>query len=245
MADEALLDNLSAVLQNDIASFAMSANTAGASRALRRLNAVACYFPPFLALLVEPWQERTDPEFATTLLHCARVHLYARVLDDALDENLPIDRQHLLRMQPLFWRTVFALGACYPALQEPCAALIAETVQAVAQDGRQARPKDWGAKNHHLLLAPLLLSGNNDAFRAAQPGLSGLIAVAQACEEREQGELARRHMPGAVLACLPGWLDAQAVASLARHGWQSAARRLLRDGRGLLDSLEYQYTGSV
>ena len=92
---------------------------------------------------------------------------------DAIDENLPIHRQNLLHVQPLYWHTFYSLGARYPDLNQHSQSLIIETVAAVAEDDKHANPNCWGAKNHHLLLAPLLLSGHNEAWPLPKPKMNG------------------------------------------------------------------------
>jgi hypothetical protein len=240
MRDAALLETLRAALHAAVDDFVVADNSGSAGRSQRRLRDVAEYSPAFLALLGEPWMTSTDAAVSDTLLQCAYLHLYARVLDDALDENLPVDRLHLLRIQPLFWRAVYGLGARYPALLNPSAALIGDTVLAISADDCAAAPRYWGSKNHHLLLAPLLLSGDDAAYRAVRPGLSSMIAMAQALDEMAQGAMLSRELAQAILDSLPAWLEADQVAALERYGWHGAAQRLLRDGRVLLQKLEQQ-----
>ncbi len=240
MRDAALLETLRVALHVAVDNFAVDSGSGSAARSQRRLRDVAEHSPAFLSLLSEPWIDSTDPAVTDTLLQCAYLHLYARVLDDALDENLPCDRQHLLRVQPLFWRAAYGLGGRYPTLLEASTALIGDTVLAVSQDDSAPAPHHWGGKNHHLLLAPLLLSGDDAAYRAARPGLSSMIAVAQALDEMAQGAMLSPDLASAILASLPAWLDARQVAALERHGWHGAARRLLRDGRILLEKLKHQ-----
>ena len=236
-------EQLRVALFADVAACAVAADNSSARRAVHRLHEVAQHAPAFMCMLAEPWLAPADADadaqaVARVLLPCARIHLYARALDDALDENLPHDRLHLLRMQPVFWRAVYALGSHAHDLADASAALILETVDAVARDDRLSMPDCWGAKNHHLLLAPLMLSADSAAYRAARPGLSAMIAVSQALDELRQGALLKPALAGRMLAMLPTWLDASAVAALARHGWSGAARRLLHDGRTLLQQLQ-------
>lgn len=240
MREDPLLAQLRSALHADVAEFQLPAEGAGAGRAVRRLRDVAEHSPGFLALLVEPWLNTADADVAETMLHCARVHLYARVLDDALDENLPHDRQHLLGAQPLLWRATYALGCRYPDLLEASLALIADTVRAVSLDDRSPAPIHWGAKNHHLLLGPLLLSGADAVYQAVRPGLSNMIAVSQALNEVGQGAICQGKLASAILASLPDWLNEHSLQALHRHGWQAAAQRLLRDGRILMQKLEQQ-----
>ena len=167
---DTFIDALQDRLRADIEQIHVSDGSSTARSAERRLQAVAEHSPAFIALLAEPWLgSDATPQTLRTLEHCARVHLYARILDDALDENLPIYRNNLLRAQALHWEAVQGLSACTPApLAQQAVQLIAETVAAVQVDNQQRTPLQWGAKNHHLLLSPLLLSGNSLAvgFRA-------------------------------------------------------------------------------
>jgi hypothetical protein len=187
-----------------------------------------------MKILAEPLFGTVGEDVGTTFLACARVHLYARVLDDALDENLPLDRRNLLRIQPLFWHAVHVLGAQYPGQAQAAAALIQTTVEAVERDAAAPRPAEWGRKNFHLLLLPLLLSGDSTAYRKALPGLDAVIALAQAHEEAEQGRLGTPGVRAALAACLTQWLEPDHVDALQRHGWGSAASRLVSDGAALL-----------
>lgn len=210
-----------------------------AQRANHRLCDVAANFPPFLSLLTEPWLlEPISADTRNTLIHCGHIHLYARILDDAIDENLPVYRQNLLRAQPMLWRSVQALGVRYPDMQCASEALIAEAVHAVTEDDRGPSPRHWGAKNHHLLLAPLLLSGDDSAYGAAKTGLSGLIALSQAGDEWSQGVIQSGRTIDALLRCFPIWLAEPSIVALRQHGWHGAAHRLLHDGQELLGMIQ-------
>ncbi|MGZ5177603.1 MAG: hypothetical protein ACXWCW_26055, partial [Burkholderiales bacterium] len=232
---ELLIRELSEHLQRDIEALGTMPDTPTGHRTARRLSDVADHAPGFMSLLVEPLVAQADrAQVMPTLLECARVHLYARVLDDALDDNLPLDRRNLLRIQPRFWRAVYTLGARHPEQLATSLSLVEATVEAVETDDRRASPAEWGRKNFHLLLAPLLLSGESPAYRSALPGLSALIAVAQACEEVEQGALRQSMVRDKLTHCLVQWLDADLVGALQQFGWQGAAERLVADGEALL-----------
>lgn len=224
-------------LQSEITQLALPIHDAIARRAQQRLQRIAEHFPAFALCLIEPWIAELDQEGYECVLACAKVHLYARILDDALDENLPIYRLSLLRIQPSYWQACSLLGARYPQWLTPMQALIAETVQAVECDDRQTHPQRWGVKNHHLLLAPLLLSNHSPAYQAARAGLSALIALVQAGDEWEQGVLRQPSLAQALLTQLPVWLDPAQVGALYNHGWQQAVQRLLHDSEALLRRL--------
>ncbi|WP_306393750.1 hypothetical protein [Telluria beijingensis] len=232
--DDSLAARLEASLRRDIAQLGAMPDSAVGRRAGRRMLDVATHAPAFLCLLVEPLLEGDSAARLATLEDCARVHLYARVLDDALDENLPLDRRNLLRIQPQYWRAVYSLGARHPAHAAGAAALVEDTVAAVAIDDAAATPGEWGRKNAHLLLAPLLLSGDSAAWRAAAPGLLALLALDQAGDELAQGRLVTSGPRAELAACLEHWLDPAAIEALRRHGWRQAAARLLHDGAALL-----------
>jgi len=239
MVDAAFWPWLRSELADDVAAIADPADSPSARRAVGRLHAVLEQFPDFLALLVEPW-EPVDASLCEVVLDCARIHLYARVLDDALDENLPVNRRHLLRAQPLFWRAVYGIGSRYPALSSSAGALISVTTGAVARDDLAADPDSWGRKNLHLLLAPMLLAEDAPSYRAASAGLTSLIGLAQAREEAQQGALRDPAVRQSLLQVLPQWLDPAVLETMHQHGWTRAAARLLHDGQALMRSMDKQ-----
>lgn len=239
--DEALIADLRQQLRADIERIHQPDGSEIARRAARRLELVAEHSPAFICLLAEPWLRPGITERQRNLLtDCARIHLYARALDDAIDEADPVYRLNLLRAQPLFWQLVQRIGA---TVSEPVAqqavALIEETVAAVQIDDRQRNPDFWGAKNHHLLLIPLLLSGDSPAYRDCRAGLSTLIALVQAGDEWRQGEFDSdsERLQADFFAFLTACLDVGQLESLARQGWQGAAERIVWNARQLLDSL--------
>ncbi len=230
---------LSDQLSADIQKIQPQAEGATARRALRRLQAVAEHFPAFLLLLAEPWiEEAISGHTQAVLVHCARIHLYARILDDALDENLPIYRHNLLRAQTLLWQSAQALCSGEAGLDAEALRLIGDTVNAVQSDDKQRSPAHWGAKNHHLLLAPLLLSGHSQAYQCCRPGLSTLIALVQAGDEWRQGEMLADEVRGEFLSRVPDMLEAESLASLRTHGWPGAAERIVWETRQLLNMLQ-------
>ena len=233
-----LVDHLRDALLADLVALGNFGSGSIARRTRERFTAVAESFPPMLLLLAEPWlQSEPTPSTLDLLTGCARIHLYARILDDALDENLPLNRALLLRAQPLFWRAQGLLSAQFPLLVDACADLIAETTTAVEADDNSVSPALWGAKNHHLLLAPLLLSGANAAYQSATPGLSAFIAAAQAVEEWRQGVTGAARVQGHLLVLLGQWTSAPNLDALLLNGWQGAARRLISDSRWLVEKL--------
>ncbi len=204
-----------------------------------RMEALAEHSPAFIALLAEPWLKADITECQRELLtNCTRIHLYARVLDDAIDEAAHIQRQHLLRAQPLFWQSVQRIGSLVSeSVAQEAVALIEETVTAVQSDDQRRNPRCWGAKNHHLLLIPLLLSDDSPAYRDCRSGLSTMIALVQAGDEWRQGEFNSELLHADFLTFLADCLDVRQLESLSRHGWMGAAERIAWNARQLLDCL--------
>lgn len=235
---EAVLGGLQTLLQDEIRQIQPIAAPEEPD-ALPRLQAVAKHFPSFFGLLVEPWLEEIAEEPVRQILEeCARLHLYARILDDALDENQPVHRCNLLRAQPMFWRATHRLAVQAPELERETTALITETVQAVLHDDDSPQALCWGPKNHHLLLAPLLLSRNSPAYQACRAGLSALIALVQAGDEWRQGVLHRDSVQGDFLAQIPALVDTRHLMTLRTHGWVSAAERMVLEARQLITVLQ-------
>ena len=237
MSPDHVAQQVAEQLHADVDALGPMSDSATARRSRRRLLDLVEHAPAFMQMLAEPLFAGVGKEVETTFLACARVHLYARVLDDALDDNLPLDRRNLLRIQPLFWHAVHMLGGQHPSQAQAAAALIQTTVEAVERDDAQAHPIEWGRKNFHLLLLPLMLSGDSAAYRKVLPGLEAVIALAQAHEEVEQGRLHEPGVQAALLACLTQWLEPDRVDALQRHGWGSAASRLVNDGKALLSRM--------
>lgn len=226
-------------LRSDIERIQLSDGSEVAAGAVLRLEAVAEHAPAFIALLAEPWLRAgiSDRE-RMLLIDCARIHLYARVLDDAIDEAAPVHRQNLLRAQPLFWQAVQRIGSMVPTdIADEAVALINETVSAVQSDDQQRNPDCWGAKNYHLLLIPLLLSNGGPAYQQCRSGLSTLIALVQAGDEWRQGELDSEPLQSRFLEFLTTCLDGGQLELMIFHGWQGAAERIVWNARQLLESL--------
>lgn len=234
-----IVNRLEQQLSDDISRIHVPDNNAAARHAVQRLNAVAEHAPAFLAVLAEPWldgpvSERTH----RLLLDCARIHLYARVLDDVLDEGLAVCRQNLLRAQPIFWQAVQRIGANVSAnVASEAEQLIYQTVSAVQNDDLGRDPQYWGPKNHHLLLVPLLLSDNSEAYQVCRSALSNLIALVQAGDEWKQGELADVALRDRLLCFVMQCLDTEQLATLARLGWQGAAERIVWNADQLIGVL--------
>ncbi len=110
----------------------------------------------------EPWLD--DPRAPEVMAALLDLYLYGRVLDDAVDEGHDINRQQALAVQPLLWRACSALAVLEPDRVAASEQVIRETVAANAPREPGATVPFWGAKNHHLLLGPLVLAGSVARF---------------------------------------------------------------------------------
>jgi len=236
---EILIANLQQLLHRDIQHIHQSDGSDVALAAGRRLEAVAEHAPSFICLLAEPWLCSEIGEQQRMLLsECARIHLYARVLDDAIDEAALIHRQNLLRAQPMFWQAVQRIGSLVPtAVANEAVVLIAEAVAAVQIDDRQRNPNFWGPKNHHLLLIPLLLSCDSPKYRKCRSGLSTLIALVQAGDEWRQGEFYSASMHAKFFQFLTDCLGVEQLELLSQSGWKGVVERIIWNSHQLLDGL--------
>ena len=142
------------------------------------------------------------------------------------------------RVQPLLWQSCCGLATHDPELTAETTALISETVNAVQHDDARRQTQHWGPKNHHLLLAPLVLSGNSPAYQACRAGLSILITLVQAGDEWRQGVLDTHRERRDFLTRLPVLLEAHPWAALVQHGWHGAAERIVWESRQLVTVLK-------
>ncbi len=226
---------LKTTLKQDIVRL-MPENEEGASAVLaqRRLLALADSSPLLLTWLAEPWWSE---DIEDTLIHCARIHLYARILDDALDENLPIHRLLLLRVQALFWSSVGELAILHPQHWQQSTRLIHETINAVEKDDSKTIPALWGLKNHHLLLIPLLVSNNSEMWQHNKTALSNLIWLVQTGDEWRQGVLQTKAKKHQVLIEVERILSAKIPLALLQNGWKLASERMMWECQKLLTAL--------
>jgi hypothetical protein len=234
-----IIDSLKLQLESDIQQLGIDSDSWVTQQAKKRLLEVAHNAPHIMAFLAEPWLHApVDEKTWHILKHTARIHLYARILDDALDENLPIHRRNLLRAQTLFWESTQALadGFCTEIHQES-RKLIAETILAAEADDAQKAPEHWGAKNHHLLLLPLLLSNNSIDYCECKPGLSMMIALLQAGDEWRQGDTLEPTLKSALIDWIGTQMDPSLVTRLYQCGWPLAARRMAWNARQLVNVL--------
>lgn len=232
--ESSFINRLKTVYHDCIKSlFPEEPSTAGEYMAIERLHNLADNSPYIIVLLAGSYLDENTFDAVTD---CAIVHLYARVLDDAIDENMHVNRKILLRSQPFYWRSVGRLAARFPDLWEDASVLIDETVMAVEQDDRIPSPDAWGMKNHHLLLIPMLLSGNSSSFQKNRTGLSWFLWLLQSKDELEQGRLDK--LAGGFVEKLHFFLESPDFDILMNHEWRSTAGKILHESRQILESIE-------
>jgi hypothetical protein len=215
-----------------------------ARMAYERLQALALHSPPILALLVEPW---ADQEAAIEVVCDASVvHLYARILDDAIDENLIVHRRQLLLAQPMYWKAIGRLAIFADSKWEKTTQLIAETIMAAEQDADCPDTRHWGPKNHHILIAPMLLSlKGGPSFDESRSLLSCFIAVMQSGDEWRQGMTSDDALKTQMIDFIAKTLQQDVPAALARQGWVGAGERLLAEAGNLLQVLGSARQGRI
>ncbi len=204
-----------------------------ATYALSRVEKTVYEAVDLVVQLAEPWLSNSLTE--KVIMHSAAIHVYARILDDALDEALPINRLLLLRGQAWYWEQIYALGGLYPALQHETTALIQETILAVEKEEQYLTDNRrisldffiWAEKNHHLLLAPLLLSNNNKTYQKMRQTLRFFLVLLQAREELAQRQLDRSAFPALLHFLMNHFEKNTALLQLAEMGWPCLASRII------------------
>ena len=139
------------------------------TRARRRQEEAMMSGARLISELIEPWITRAEVEQIGACV--LRLHLYARVLDDAIDEGHFSDRLCCLRAAPILWGVARDLAHDAPLTSRAQDQIIAQVVTAnlpnATKHGEEAqrfmRIQRWGTSNVHLLLAPLCLS-QDEAF---------------------------------------------------------------------------------
>lgn len=226
------------IILSDISDIVPDAVSIEERRALHRMMDVAKFSVPFLIMLTDPWiGSRLTSWTFDVIKASARIHLYARILDDAIDEDASIHRTILLRAQPLFWQATQDLAILAPTLRKETAEIIQETVKAVESDNLYPQPLVWGSKNHHLLIAPLLLSGNSSIFLMCRPALSAFIALAQARDEWGQGVFSDSDVKEAFFKEIPQFLSNATIELLMSNGWERSAHKLVMDAQKIMESM--------
>jgi len=165
---------------------------------------------------VEPWLD--DPNAATVCGATLDLYLYARILDDAIDEGEPVHRQQALLAQPLLWRSCAALSQLHPERTGAAEAIVHEVVGANTPRAPGDAVPYWGAKNHHLLLGALSLAPSTAAYQAVADELALGMWGMQA-----NGEFAQTITPADVAAMrrfLAAHDHAAAIQTLHEGGWR-------------------------
>jgi len=177
-----------------------------------------------LVKLTEPYWDHAGTE--STLASVLALHLYARILDDAVDEALRVHRHNLLAAQGLFWDAVADLSSAFPQRMPLARKLIDTCAQAAAADMHGMHLDSWAGKNYHLLLAPLVLAPKPADFEAAKTGLSNVLFVFQAQDELNQATVPDRRMIMGLVEQLYDLSDAEWIVSLKRGGWHRLAQEM-------------------
>ncbi len=200
----------------------------------RASQAVECGWQ-LLQELAEPWSDQELHGRVSELV--LSLHLYARVLDDAIDECLPVNRRALLRAQPMLWQTAADITRLAPCRHELVLELVHQVVRAVERSDAEATVESWGGKNAHLLLAPALLAPSEEQFQLLRPALELSLSLVQAREEVAQGAAIRWMAVDASRCLLPSELEAR-EAELRGSGCHELAHRLREDAGLLMTLLE-------
>jgi len=210
----------------DIANqiFDKKPESASEKLALNRINSSIKYGVPLLVDLIEPYWKH-DKAYQVTEL-CSYLHLYARVLDDAVDDALPVHRLNLLKIQPLFWNTVNQISLSFSEKSNGVSGLIQETIEAVIHEWQKCKIETWGTKNHHLLAAPLLLSSSISEFEQHKSYLSDFLFILQTKEEILQMRLENADHKMAMLNNIEKLTSDEWIHALNRGGWKTLADRI-------------------
>lgn len=198
--------------------------------ALNRLLALARAAPTLLVMLSEPWQPLSGRQ-RKLLFTLAQMHLYSRILDDAVDERQDCHLSALLLSQAWHWQNCQALARARPGLARKSAKLIEATVKAANRDEPTAQA--WAAKNKHLLLIPLYLGKKMEFYRRAESDLLIAIALLQA-----EDELAQKSGASLAIYCDLIKEAANSAVRLKRMGWKRLASRLISGAKALITCLE-------
>lgn len=181
----------------------------------------------WIGSLCERWGE--DSRFEEVIHIGATLQLYARVLDDQVDEGFSVHRDLLLRAQPLLWFVVQRLTSIAPQHAQ----LFYELVSVACTHNESRLNPDsasqWAHKNEHLLIFPLCFCDREEELKPYRDDLRATIWSAQASDEivcawtpREVNAVERSFQE------LQETLD-ERCARLIEGGWPTLARRHLRE----------------
>ncbi len=169
--------------------------------------------------LTEPYADHPRADEARR--YALDLHLYARALDDAVDEGALVHRDQALRAQPLLWRACAELTLLAPGRKGAAEAIVTRTVHAASPSRGGSEVDYWGLKNHHLLVGPLVLAPELADYEAVADelslGLWGLQANAELKDPLSADDEA------AVRRFLRAHDHAAAIATLRDGGWRRLA----------------------
>ena len=240
--------------------------------AFQRLTDVKENFPYFILFLIEPFFDYMNSQQKQILKNSfleickigTRIHLYARILDDALDENLAIHRFNLLNYQSIYFNNLLNIGKIFTTknfsaeIQIETSKLLDETIIAIQKDNIHFSPECLGKKNHHLLLIPLLLSAlfdnveNNDNFQKkyikSRGNLSLFIAMSQASDEFAQYQIEPQEDKNNFANFINSEFNSnknnnefennqQALTEFYNFGWKLATKRIVNNAKRFINFL--------
>lgn len=240
--------------------------------AFQRLTDVKENFPYFILFLIEPFFDYMNSQQKQILKNSfleickigTRIHLYARILDDALDENLAIHRFNLLNYQSIYFNNLLNIGKIFTTknfsaeIQIETSKLLDETIIAIQQDNIHFSPECLGKKNHHLLLIPLWLSAlfdnveNNDNFQKkyikSRGNLSLFIAMSQASDEFDQYQIEPQDDKNNFANFINSEFNSnknnnefennqQALTEFYNFGWKLATKRIVNNAKRFINFL--------
>lgn len=240
--------------------------------AFQRLTDVKENFPYFILFLIEPFFDYMNSQQKQILKNSfleickigTRIHLYARILDDALDENLAIHRFNLLNYQSIYFNNLLNIGKIFTTknfsaeIQIETSKLLDETIIAIQQDNIHFSPEYLGKKNHHLLLIPLWLSAlfdnveNNDNFQKkyikSRGNLSLFIAMSQASDEFAQYQIETQEDKNNFANFINSEFNSnknnnefennqQALTEFYNFGWKLATKRIVNNAKRFINFL--------
>ena len=240
--------------------------------AFQRLTDVKENFPYFILFLIEPFFDYMNSQQKQILKNSfleickigTRIHLYARILDDALDENLAIHRFNLLNYQSIYFNNLLNIGKIFTTknfsaeIQIETSKLLDETIIAIQQDNIHFSPECLGKKNQHLLLIPLWLSAlfdnveNNDNFQKkyikSRGNLSLFIAMSQASDEFAQYQIEPQEDKNNFANFINSEFNSnknnnefennqQALTEFYNFGWKLATKRIVNNAKRFINFL--------
>lgn len=192
-----------------------------------------------ISYLAEPWLGNTfNKTIEETIFECSFLHFYARVLDDAIDINLPVYRKNLLKVQVKFWQVLGSLSCKYGPHWKDATKLINETIEYTIADDEIYHPINWGRKNHHLLLIPMFLSNNSIQYTENKEILSYYLFIIQAFEEYEQHKFLDKTVSVHLLECIIKNKIEDKIIKLSSYGWIRVQSIAIDASKTIIEKIE-------